>query len=48
VDDTLVAGAGLCDLAATQFVVEQAPHAIAWLQTLGVPFPEEERTISAT
>ncbi|NBT92158.1 MAG: L-aspartate oxidase [Betaproteobacteria bacterium] len=26
VDDTLVAGAGLCDLAATQFVVEQAPH----------------------
>ena len=26
VDDTLVAGAGLCDLAATRFVVEHAPR----------------------
>jgi len=42
VDDTLVAGAGLCDLAATQFVVEQAPHAIAWLQAMGVPFSTED------
>ncbi len=41
VDDTLVAGAGLCDLAATQFVVENAPQSIAWLQKLGVPFSEE-------
>ncbi|WP_293659870.1 L-aspartate oxidase [Rhodoferax sp. OV413] len=41
VDDTLIAGAGLCDLAATQFVVENAPHSIAWLQKLGVPFTEE-------
>lgn len=41
VDDTLVAGAGLCDMAATQFVVEQAPQAIAWLQGLGVPFSTE-------
>ena len=41
VDDTLVAGAGLCDLKATQFVVEQAPNSIAWLQKLGVPFSEE-------
>ncbi|MFZ2388628.1 MAG: FAD-dependent oxidoreductase, partial [Polaromonas sp.] len=31
VKDTLVAGAGLCDLAATRFVVENAPDAIAWL-----------------
>ena len=38
VDDTLVAGAGLCDLQATQFVVENAPASIAWLQKLGVPF----------
>lgn len=38
VEDTLVAGAGLCDLAATRFVVENAPDAIAWLQQLGVPF----------
>ena len=42
VDDTLVAGAGLCDMAATQFVVEQAPQAIAWLQSLGVPFSTED------
>ena len=41
VDDTLIAGAGLCDMAATQFVVEQAPQAIAWLQALGVPFSTE-------
>ena len=41
VQDTLVAGAGLCDLAATRFVVENAPAAIAWLQDLGVPFSEE-------
>jgi L-aspartate oxidase len=41
VADTLVAGAGLCDLAATRRVVENAPEAIAWLQTLGVPFSEE-------
>ncbi|MGA8785432.1 MAG: FAD-dependent oxidoreductase, partial [Polaromonas sp.] len=38
VKDTLVAGAGLCDLAATRFVVENAPDAIAWLRALGVPF----------
>jgi len=42
VDDTLVAGAGLCDVAATQFVVEQAPQAIAWLQAMGVPFSTED------
>ncbi len=41
VDDTLIAGAGLCDRAATQFVVEHAPEAIAWLQTMGVPFSTE-------
>ena len=38
IDDTLVAGAGLCDAAATRLVVENAPQAIAWLQSLGVPF----------
>ncbi len=41
VKDTLVAGAGLCDLAATRFVVENAPDAIAWLRALGVPFSLE-------
>ena len=31
IEDTLVAGAGLCDLATTRFVVENAPESIAWL-----------------
>jgi L-aspartate oxidase len=48
VDDTLVAGAGLCDLAATRFVVEQAPQAIAWLQHMGVPFSEEAGQLHLT
>jgi len=48
VDDTLVAGAGLCDLKATQFVVEQAPNSIAWLQKLGVPFSEEDGQLHLT
>ena len=42
VDDTLVAGAGLCDLDATRYVVEHAPEAIGWLQQMGVPFSAEE------
>ena len=41
VDDTLVAGAGLCDLDATRFAVEHAPETVAWLQSLGVPFTTE-------
>jgi L-aspartate oxidase len=48
VDDTLIAGAGLCDLAATRFVVENAPKAIAWLQTMGVPFSEEAGQLHLT
>ena len=41
IEDTLVAGAGLCDLATTRFVVENAPESIAWLRRLGVPFTLE-------
>ena len=41
VEDTLVAGAGLSDLAATRFVVERSPQTIAWLQSMGVPFTRE-------
>ncbi|VTU18581.1 L-aspartate oxidase [Variovorax sp. RA8] len=48
VDDTLVAGAGLCDLAATRFVVEHAPEAIAWLRGLGVPFSLENGELHLT
>ena len=48
VDDTLVAGAGLCDLEATRFVVEHAPESIAWLQKMGVPFSEEDGQLHLT
>ncbi|GKT21754.1 L-aspartate oxidase [Acidovorax sp. SUPP3334] len=48
VQDTLVAGAGLCDLAATRFVVENAPEAIRWLQGLGVPFSQEDGALHLT
>jgi L-aspartate oxidase len=48
VDDTLVAGAGLCDMAATRFVVEHAPEAIAWLRRLGVPFSLENGELHLT
>jgi L-aspartate oxidase len=48
VDDTLVAGAGLCDPAAVRFVVEHAPPSIAWLQALGVPFSQENGALHLT
>ncbi len=41
VQDTLVAGAQLNDEAATRLVVEGAPKAVAWLQSMGVPFTQE-------
>ena len=41
VQDTLTAGAGLCDLSATEAVVNGAPHAVNWLRELGVPFSED-------
>ena len=42
IEDTLVAGAGLCDLAATQFTIEGAPDAVRWLESQGVVFTQEE------
>jgi chromatin segregation and condensation protein Rec8/ScpA/Scc1 (kleisin family) len=48
VDDTLVAGAGLSDPAATRFVVEHAPESINWLRELGVPFSEEDGHLHLT
>ena len=48
VDDTLIAGAGLSDRAATRFVVEHAPQTIAWLQALGVPFSQEDGQLHLT
>jgi L-aspartate oxidase len=48
VDDTLVAGAGLSDLAATRFVVEHAPESIEWLRELGVAFSQEQGHLHLT
>jgi len=48
VDDTLVAGAGLSDPAATRFVVEHAPESVAWLRELGVPFSQEDGQLHLT
>ncbi len=42
IQDTLIAGAGLCDEQATRFVVENAKAAIAWLIEQGTPFTKEE------
>lgn len=36
--DTLAAGAGLCDPRAVRFLVQRAPEAIAWLESLGTRF----------
>ena len=38
IEDTMVAGAGLNDRKAVEFVVEHAPRAIEKLAALGVPF----------
>ncbi|MER2996741.1 L-aspartate oxidase [Pontibacter populi] len=38
VQDTLTAGAGLCDEAAVRFMVERAPAAVKWLQQQNVFF----------
>ncbi len=38
VQDTLIAGAGLCDENATRYVAESAPSAIRWLIEQGVDF----------
>src|SRR5450755_1956375 len=37
--DTLAAGAGLCDEEAVRILVEQAPEAARWPLALGVPPP---------
>lgn len=40
VNDTLIAGAGLCDNAAVQFTAENAKTAMEWLIAQGVPFDQ--------
>ena len=41
VQDTLNAGAGLCDRKAVQFTVERSRHTIEWLIQRGVPFTHQ-------
>jgi len=40
-EDTLIAGAGLCDVDAVRFLVQHAPDAIEWLIGLGAQFDLE-------
>jgi L-aspartate oxidase len=42
IDDTFIAGAGLCDPTATRFVVEHGREAIEWLIARGVPFTPDD------
>lgn len=42
ITDTLVAGAGLCEEAATRYIVENGRAAIEWLIEQGVPFTRDE------
>ena len=45
INDTLIAGDGLCELAAVRFTVTHGPAAIQWLIDKGVPFtPETDPT----
>jgi len=48
VRDTMVAGAGLNDLAAVEFVIERAPRSIDRLCELGVPFNRDADTLHLT
>ena len=42
VEDTLIAGAGLCDEAAVRFTVDRGPASIEWLINRGVDFTRDE------
>lgn len=42
VDDTLIAGAGLCEKDKVQFIAENARKCVQWLIDGGVPFDQEE------
>ncbi len=46
--DTLTAGAGLCDADAVQFLVDHAPHAIEELVRLGVQFDRHGTELALT
>jgi L-aspartate oxidase len=44
IQDTLVAGAGLCDETVTRYVIEHAKPALDWLIDQGVPFTRDATT----
>ncbi|MFZ1318696.1 MAG: FAD-dependent oxidoreductase, partial [Candidatus Nitrotoga sp.] len=44
IQDTLTAGAGLCDPATARYVIEHAKPAINWLIEQGVPFTRDANT----
>ncbi|WP_297448943.1 L-aspartate oxidase [Ferrovum sp.] len=46
--DTLIAGAGLCDTEATHFILERGKMAIQWLIQRGVCFTQENGTLHLT
>jgi L-aspartate oxidase len=48
VRDTMVAGAGLNDLATVEFVISEAPRSIDRLCALGVPFNRDENALHLT
>ena len=48
IDDTLVAGAGLCDVQTVRFVVEHSKAAIDWLCEQGVPFTRDGDALHLT
>ena len=41
IDDTMNAGAGLCNPDSVRFTIEHGPENIRWLEQLGVPFSKE-------
>ncbi|MBD1930572.1 MULTISPECIES: L-aspartate oxidase [Cyanophyceae] len=48
VEDTMLAGAGLCDLEAVKFLVEEAPDCIASLVDMGVAFDRKGSQLAMT
>jgi L-aspartate oxidase len=46
VQDTLKAGAGLCDRKTVRMVVERGPESIRWLLDQGVQFTRDDETVS--
>lgn len=48
IEDTMRAGAGLCDLEAVEFLVDQAPECIQSLVDLGVAFDRKENHLALT